>query len=115
MALAPVLLVKVIVARYQKTARGLLMALGIAIFAMAFTLVALNVSTHYLRLASAHKAPRTVELSVLGIHPLPFPERLCNQREHLVGDQGSEVQILSPHQSFQSSICVSGFPFAAIG
>lgn len=51
LALAPLLLVKVIAARYQKSARGVLMALGIAIFAIAFTLVALNVSTHYLRQA----------------------------------------------------------------
>jgi len=34
----------VVVARCQKAARGLLMALGIGIFAIAFTLVTLNVS-----------------------------------------------------------------------
>lgn len=56
-SLAPVLVVKVMVARYQKAARGLLMALGIGIFTIAFTLVALNVFAHYLRVASAGKAP----------------------------------------------------------
>lgn len=53
--IAPLLLVKIVVARFQKAARGLLMALGITIFAIAFTLVALNVSIHYLRAASTHK------------------------------------------------------------
>lgn len=57
LSLAPLLFVKVIAARYQKAARGLLMALGIGIFAIAFALVALNLSIHYLRGASAHKAP----------------------------------------------------------
>lgn len=55
--LAPLLFVKVIVARYQKAARGLLMALGIGIFVIAFTLVALNVFVHYLRAASTHTVP----------------------------------------------------------
>jgi len=55
--LAPLLFVKVTVARYQKAARGLLMALGIAIFGSAFTLVALNLITHYLRNASAGRLP----------------------------------------------------------
>jgi ferredoxin-NADP reductase len=53
--LAPLLFVKVIVARYQKAARGLLTALGIGIFAFAFTLVALNASVHFLRAASTGK------------------------------------------------------------
>jgi ferredoxin-NADP reductase len=53
--LAPLLFVKVVVARYQKTARGLLAALGIGIFAIAFTLVALNASVHFLRAASTGK------------------------------------------------------------
>jgi hypothetical protein len=53
--LAPLLLVKVIAVRYQKAAWNLLMALGIGIFGIAFALVALNVSVHYLRIASRHK------------------------------------------------------------
>jgi len=40
LSLAPLLLVKVIVARYQKAARDLLMALGIGIFTIAFSVVA---------------------------------------------------------------------------
>jgi hypothetical protein len=63
LALAPLLFVKVIVARYQKSARGVLMALGVAIFAIAFTMVALNVSTHYLRQASAHKMPFSTSIT----------------------------------------------------
>src|SRR5438270_2450948 len=63
LALAPLLFVKVIVARYQKSARGLLMALGVAIFAIAFTIVTLNVSTHYLRQASAHKTPFSISIT----------------------------------------------------
>lgn len=58
--LAPLLLAKVMAVRYQKDAWKLLMALGIGIFGTAFTLVALNVSIHYLRMATKHKiATRT--------------------------------------------------------
>ena len=57
LSLAPLLFVKVIVARYQKAARDLLLALGIGIFAIAFSLVALNLFVHYLRLTSSHKVP----------------------------------------------------------
>lgn len=66
LSLAPLLLIKVIVARYQKAARGLLVALGTGIFAIAFTLVAVNVSVHFLRAAPNHKvAPRTSEALVV--------------------------------------------------
>jgi ferredoxin-NADP reductase len=57
LSLAPLLLVKLMVARYQKAARGLLTALGIGIFAAAFTLVALNLSIHFLGVASTEKVP----------------------------------------------------------
>ena len=57
LSLAPLLLVKVIVARYQKAARDLLMALGIGIFTIAFSVVAPNLFVHYLRVASSHKVP----------------------------------------------------------
>jgi cytochrome-b5 reductase len=67
LALAPLLFVKVIVARYQKSARGVLTALGIAIFAIAFTLVALNVSTHYLRQASAYKARLSTSITFVAV------------------------------------------------
>jgi len=53
--LAPLLLAKVMTVRYQKDAWKLLMGLGIGIFAAAFTLVALNVSVHYLRIAVKHR------------------------------------------------------------
>jgi ferredoxin-NADP reductase len=55
LSIVPLLFAKVIAARYQKAARGLLTALGITIFASAFTLVAVNVSIHYLRISSGHK------------------------------------------------------------
>jgi ferredoxin-NADP reductase len=65
LSLAPLLLVKVIVARYQKVARGLLMALGIGTFAVAFTLVVLNLSIHFLRAASTEKVPVWTSVTVV--------------------------------------------------
>jgi len=65
LSLAPLLLVKVIVARYQKAARDLLMALGIGIFTIAFSLVALNLSVHYLRAASTGKVPVGTSTTVI--------------------------------------------------
>lgn len=58
LSLAPLLLVKVLVARYQKASRALLSVLGISIFTAAFTLVALNVAAHFLRVAAPGKVPR---------------------------------------------------------
>ena len=57
LSLVPLLFAKVIVARYQKAARGLLTALGIGILGVSFTLVALNLSIHFLRAASTGKVP----------------------------------------------------------
>ena len=65
LVLAPLLLVKVIVVRFQKSAWGLLSALGVAIFSIAFTLVAINVSVHYVRNFSPHKMPPAVSDSVI--------------------------------------------------
>jgi hypothetical protein len=65
-ALTPLLLAKVLVVRYQKN-WGALMALGISIFATAFTLVTLNVSVHYLGNASPHKAPFVISLIVVAV------------------------------------------------
>lgn len=64
-SLAPLLLIKVIVARYQKASRGLLIALGIGIFTIAFSLVMLNLSIHYLRSASTAKVPVRTSESVI--------------------------------------------------
>ena len=56
--LAPLLLVKVLVARYQPPgSRGLLPALGITIFAFSFTLVAVNVASLLLRNAKDDRVP----------------------------------------------------------
>ncbi len=63
--LVPLVMVKVLVARYQKAARGLLMALGIGIFGMAFTLVAMNVAIHFLRVASPHKVSGRTSAAVI--------------------------------------------------
>jgi ferredoxin-NADP reductase len=65
--LAPLLLAKIVAARFQKAARGLLMALGITIFAIAFTLVALNLFIHYLRAASTNKAPFGMSLVFVAV------------------------------------------------
>ena len=66
LALAPLLFVKVIVARYQKAERALLTALGVTIFSGTFTLVAVNLSIHFLRDASAHKVSGTTSMLVVG-------------------------------------------------
>jgi len=59
------LIAKVLVARYQKASRGVLTGLGIAIFAVAFTLVALNIANYALRLASAEAASAKVSAAVI--------------------------------------------------
>ncbi len=66
LSLVPLLLVKVIVARYQKAAGALLTALGIGIFAVAFTLVALNLSIHFLRVASTGRLPVGISATFVG-------------------------------------------------
>lgn len=65
LALAPLLILKVIVVRYQKAAWSLLISLGVGIFITAFTLVAVNVSVHYLRLADGQKVPLTTSLGII--------------------------------------------------
>jgi ferredoxin-NADP reductase len=67
LALAPLLLAKVIVVRYQRAAWGVLVALGISILVTAFTLVAVNVSVHYLRNVSPHKVPFAISLRVVAV------------------------------------------------
>lgn len=63
--LAPLLLVKVTVVRYQKSAWDVLITLGVTIFTLAFTLVSLNVAVHYLRDVVPHKIPFAVSLRVI--------------------------------------------------
>lgn len=53
--LAPLLFAKVLAVRYQKAPWTILMALGIGIFGAAFTLAGVNISIHFLRIASRHK------------------------------------------------------------
>jgi ferredoxin-NADP reductase len=63
--LAPLLLVKVIVVRYQKSAWNVLITLGVTIFAVAFTLVSMNAAVHYLRDVAPHKVPFAISLKVI--------------------------------------------------
>jgi ferredoxin-NADP reductase len=51
--LAPLLVAKVLVARYQPGSRGLLSALGITIFAISFALVVMNIASFLLRNAKS--------------------------------------------------------------
>lgn len=60
LTLAPLILVKVLAARNPRTSRGLLSALGIAIFIVSFVIVALNVGTHFLQSASKDDVPLVV-------------------------------------------------------
>ena len=61
-SLIPLLLVKVITVRSRKASHALLCALGIAIYAVAFTLVTINVAVHFLRTASVGKVPLWMSL-----------------------------------------------------
>jgi hypothetical protein len=65
--LAPLLLVKVIVVRYQKSAWNVLITLGVTIFAIAFTLVSVNVAVHYLRDLPAHKVPFAISVRIVAV------------------------------------------------
>jgi ferredoxin-NADP reductase len=69
--LVPLLAAKILVARYQKGSRTLLAVLGIAIFAISFALVTLNIAFYLLRRASTEKMSPlfsgAVAVIVLGI------------------------------------------------
>ncbi len=73
--LVPLLIAKVFVARFQKSARSLLTALGIGIFSVAFTLVALNVAVYFLRSAGGETVPlkysAVVAAVVIGVAAIP--------------------------------------------
>ena len=62
LSLAPLLAVKVIAVRSRKASHALLCAVGITIYAVAFTLVTINVAVHFLRNASAEKVPLSISL-----------------------------------------------------
>ena len=107
--LIPLLLVKVVVARYQKAARGLLTALGIGIFAVAFTLVALNVSVHFLRAASTGKVGLETSAIFVGLvvvstviafttktkHPRPKPDAVFAVSQPAGQARGNRGQALT--------------------
>lgn len=75
-SLAPLLAVKVIAVRSGKASFALLCALGIVIYAVAFTLVTINVAVHFLRNASPGKPAVWISLtfvfSVLIVAALAF-------------------------------------------
>lgn len=65
--LPPLLLVKVMVARFQKASWSVLIGLGTGIFVTAFTMVSVNITVHYLRLAEHHKVPLSTSLGVVAV------------------------------------------------
>jgi ferredoxin-NADP reductase len=78
---APLLIAKMVVARKQKAARGLLSALGVSLFVVSFLLVALNVFSHFLSKAATAKVATPISavfiaVSVGGLASLfLFPHR----------------------------------------
>lgn len=75
--LVPLVLVKVIVVRFQKSAWNTLVTLGITSFAIAFALVSMNVAVHYLRDIVPHKvpfaiSPRVIVATIVAGHHLFF-------------------------------------------
>jgi tellurite resistance protein TehA-like permease len=79
---APLLIAKIVVARKQKAARGLLSALGVSLFVVSFLLVALNVFRHFLSKAATAKVATSISavfiaVSVGGVASLfLFPHRV---------------------------------------
>ncbi|MBV8050854.1 MAG: hypothetical protein JOZ80_06685 [Acidobacteriaceae bacterium] len=63
--LVPLLFTKVVLVRSRKAPWAALIALGVSIFATGFTLVAMNISVHYLRNASPHKLPTWISKAVV--------------------------------------------------
>jgi ferredoxin-NADP reductase len=82
LSLAPLLLVKVMVARYQKGARSPLLALGICIFLIAFVMVALNLVIHFLRLASTDSIPPVGSLIFVCVVLIVAAIVLLNRHTH---------------------------------
>ena len=85
-SLAPLLVVKVIAVRSRKASHALLCALGITIYAVAFTLVTINVAVHFLRNASVGKVPLWISLifvfAVVLVAGLAFASRQRSCEPH---------------------------------
>jgi len=95
-SLAPVLIAKVIAVRSRKASHALLCALGITIYAMAFTLVTINVAVHFLRTASVGKVPLWISLifvfAVLLLAGLAFASKRKSREPHSNPNAGSSVE-----------------------
>jgi ferredoxin-NADP reductase len=95
-SLAPVLIAKVIAVRSRKAPHALLCALGITIYAMAFTLVTINVAVHFLRTASVGKVPLWISLifvfAVLLLAGLAFASKRKSREPHSNPNAGSCVE-----------------------
>src|SRR5215469_11657279 len=91
--LAPLLIAKIVVARRQKSARGLLSALGISIFVVSFVLVALNIASHLLSKADSAKVAAPISavfiavsvVCLAGLLLFPHRGRKPDSAEHGAG------------------------------
>ena len=85
-SLLPLLVVKVIAVRRRKASHALLCALGITIYAVAFTMVTINVAVHFLRNAAVGKAPVWISLvfvfAVVLVAGLAFASRQKRGETH---------------------------------
>jgi hypothetical protein len=81
-SLAPLVIVKVIAVRSQKASQALLCALGITIYAIAFTLVTINVAVHFLRAASAGRASISISLVFVFIVFLVVGLAIASKQKH---------------------------------
>jgi glycine betaine catabolism B len=108
LALAPLLAVKVLVARYQKTARGLLAALGIVILTVSFTLIVLNVAARFLRTASSAKLSPPISwlfvTAVLSFAGIAFLRRRSGSEPQSVGEPsaGNTAEKASAKDEFKT-------------
>jgi ferredoxin-NADP reductase len=95
-SLAPLLVVKVIAVRSRKASHALLCALGIMIYAVAFTLVAINVAVHFLRSASVGRVPLWISLifvfAVLLLAGLAFASKRKSREPHSNPNAASSVE-----------------------
>jgi ferredoxin-NADP reductase len=95
-SLAPLLIAKVIAVRSRKASHALLCALGITIYAIAFTLVTINVAVHFLRTASGGKVPLWISLifvfAVLLLAGLAFASKQKSREPHSDPNAGSSAE-----------------------
>ena len=87
---------KVIAVRSRKVPHALLCALGVTIYAVAFTLVSINVAVHFLRKASGGKVPLWISLVfafvILLVAGLAFASKETIREPHSNMNAGSSVE-----------------------